>query len=602
MTPFANRAGFIVRILRSGSTTAAGIGFVVGERQVVTCAHVINTALGCANKQAQQRPGPDVRLQIDFPILGPAQDLPSRRCQVAAWLPPPTGLQDPGGDVAVLAIVDEGLPAGAGPARLVDAEPFRGREADMFGYPADERRPNGIWARQHLSSAVGGGIVQLDTRDDSPLRAQPGYSGSPVIVADGDGDAVVGMLAITSYEDEARGDDEHGRDAYAIPVSRLTAACQDVLTGLSTPAVPGAESSSGAIKMDLRLELPPDLKEAPIKDLAKSAALPLSHEESQAVAALKEELIAGPSKDGLLARVEATIAAENAAPIAGESADQGVRRQALPVWWNLAQGLDSLSTLRIEEALQYFRRAVYGFALLGDEDQLHDVVIWGLASEGVLQIQRQNFAEGTRLFAEAHQFLENSSDIGTEQRENLASIEIGSLSEQAVQAFLSGNYSQGDHFLRSAATRADDIAGSHDDKSPYHRAWAGTAGLLRAYAAFMTGIYAIGIYDFDHVPKRQSVAAEKAARLLKDSNPVNADLAGFFAQVLGVLEELAAIMLRVLDFSFDSGKGEFDGLRRRVERARQVIPAVPAATTLAVECDHLDQWLDNLERLVNHNK
>jgi hypothetical protein len=61
-------------------------------------------------------------------------------------------------------------------------------------------------------------------------------------------------------------------------------------------------------------------------------------------------------------------------------------------------------------------------------------------------------------------------------------------------------------------------------------------------------------------------------------------------------------MLRVLDFSFDSGKGEFDGLRRRVERARQVIPAVPAATTLAVECDHLDQWLDNLERLVNHNK
>ena len=153
-----NRSGFIVRILRKDSTKAAGIGFVIGERQVVTCAHVINTALGF-DQQSQQRPGPDVRLQIDFPIVRLVEDSPSRRCQVAAWQPP-TGTQDPYGDVAVLAIVDEALPASAGPARLADAETFRDAKAAVFGYPADENRPNGIWAELRLSSAVGGGILQ----------------------------------------------------------------------------------------------------------------------------------------------------------------------------------------------------------------------------------------------------------------------------------------------------------------------------------------------------------------------------------------------------------------------------------------------------------
>src|ERR1700683_3332691 len=128
----------------------------------------------------------------------------------------PPGTQAPYGDVAVLGIVDDALPAGAGPARLADAETFRDAKAAVFGYPADENRPNGIWAELRLSSAAGGRILQVVASEGFPLRPPPCLSGSPVVVADSDGDAVVGMLAITSYEDDARGDDEHGRDAYAI--------------------------------------------------------------------------------------------------------------------------------------------------------------------------------------------------------------------------------------------------------------------------------------------------------------------------------------------------------------------------------------------------
>lgn len=42
----ARREGFIVRVLRAGSLVPAGVGFVVGERHILTCAHVVNAVLG----------------------------------------------------------------------------------------------------------------------------------------------------------------------------------------------------------------------------------------------------------------------------------------------------------------------------------------------------------------------------------------------------------------------------------------------------------------------------------------------------------------------------------------------------------------------------
>jgi hypothetical protein len=221
---YADRDGFIVRILRSATPDrAAGIGFVVGDQHIVTCAHVINTALG-RDKTAQDDPGAGERIQIDFPILGDAEGAPTRTCRVARWLPPPkSGVS--GGDVAGLVVVGEGLPDRAGPARLISDDRVRGAEVQVFGYPADHPdRRSGAWVTQRLRSAVGGGIVQLDTDTDSAMRAQPGYSGSPVVAVDKDGDAVAGMLAIAGDVDSS--------DAYAIPVTQIAAAWPD---GLGKP-------------------------------------------------------------------------------------------------------------------------------------------------------------------------------------------------------------------------------------------------------------------------------------------------------------------------------------------------------------------------------
>ena len=79
-----SREGFTVRVLRSGSAAAAGVGFVVGDRHIVTCAHVVNTALEGRGQREQDMPGPQVRVQVDFPMLGDAGGAPSRSCAVRA--------------------------------------------------------------------------------------------------------------------------------------------------------------------------------------------------------------------------------------------------------------------------------------------------------------------------------------------------------------------------------------------------------------------------------------------------------------------------------------------------------------------------------------
>jgi Trypsin-like peptidase domain len=221
------RRGFVVRVLRTGSTVAAGVGFVVGDRHVLTCAHVVNTALGRAQRD-QEAPGKDVRVQVDFPALGDPDGAPLRSCRVERWSPPPvSGVA--GGDVAGLVLVGEGLPAGAGPVRLTEAVGVREAEVDLFGYPGDPPRPDGAWARCRLGGVVGGGLIQLDADSEAAFRVQPGYSGSPAVVADSVGDAVVGMLAVAT-----RGQD--ARDAYAIPVARLVDAWPEVLE--SVPPCP----------------------------------------------------------------------------------------------------------------------------------------------------------------------------------------------------------------------------------------------------------------------------------------------------------------------------------------------------------------------------
>src|SRR5262249_34777541 len=75
-------AAFLVRVL-AASGQVVGLGALVGKREILTCAHVVNAALN-RDRRAQERPGDD--LAVDFPLLS---DRMAGRARVVQWLPPP---------------------------------------------------------------------------------------------------------------------------------------------------------------------------------------------------------------------------------------------------------------------------------------------------------------------------------------------------------------------------------------------------------------------------------------------------------------------------------------------------------------------------------
>ena len=226
----SSRQGFTVRILRSGWATPVGLGFVVDKRHIVTCAHVVNVALN-RDQRAQERPGPELRIGVDFPLLATLEGAPSRSCQVKMWAPPPgTGVS--GGDLAGLVLIGDELPTGAYPAQLAEQVSSRNSVLDVFGYPSDPpRQDRGAWTAVHLRGVVGDGLIQLDPASESTIKIQPGYSGSPIVGKGDAGDEVLGMLAVASRK-------ESYRDAYAIPVAKLASEWPDVLGSLTVPKCP----------------------------------------------------------------------------------------------------------------------------------------------------------------------------------------------------------------------------------------------------------------------------------------------------------------------------------------------------------------------------
>lgn len=227
------REGFIVKVRAVASDSPVGLGFVVENQRIVTCAHVVNVALG-RDKHHREPPANDARVQVEFVLLGDGEGAPVRVCRIAAWDPPAA----PGGsgrDVAGLVVVGgDTLPVGAGPARLIDARIGLAPDApvSVFGYPGvPNRREKGAWTNCAIRGAVGGGLIQLDARAETALRAQPGYSGAPVVARDRWGDAVVGMLSIASKGGAAQ-------DAYAVPVSEVASVWPEALGRMVLPPCP----------------------------------------------------------------------------------------------------------------------------------------------------------------------------------------------------------------------------------------------------------------------------------------------------------------------------------------------------------------------------
>ncbi|MCP4361403.1 MAG: trypsin-like peptidase domain-containing protein, partial [Chloroflexi bacterium] len=118
----------IVRFVRGPANFPVGAGVLVGPRHVITCAHVVNDALG-RHADAQERPDAAAQVAFDFPLAAPGTTL---RGRVIHWLP----RRSNGGDDIAVVELQTAPPAGAAPAHFVSpAEDVWGHEFRAFGFP-----------------------------------------------------------------------------------------------------------------------------------------------------------------------------------------------------------------------------------------------------------------------------------------------------------------------------------------------------------------------------------------------------------------------------------------------------------------------------------
>jgi conflict system STAND superfamily ATPase/trypsin-like peptidase len=189
----------IVRIRRA-TGEVVGAGFLVGEKHILTCAHVVAEALDIAQDQVNQ---PEESVQLDFPLLSPGKNLTA---QVVVWQP---SRPDGRGDIAGLQL-DTLPPPEARPPPLVSAEKLWRHSFRAFGFPRGNE--GGTWASGTLLDRQAAGWVQIEDVKETGYRVQPGFSGTPVW--DDDLEEVVGMVVAAEARAEIKA-------AFTIPVNVL---------------------------------------------------------------------------------------------------------------------------------------------------------------------------------------------------------------------------------------------------------------------------------------------------------------------------------------------------------------------------------------------
>lgn len=157
MAELAERA--LVRIFRDREPV--GVGFLVADDLVLTCAHVI---------------GEREDVELDFPVLG--GDRVTARVVHRA------------DDVDVAGLRLAVRPPGARAVRVVAPDEIRGHRVRTFG--VSDARPAGVWSQGVVRGAIAGGRIHIEDDRAHGLPMLQGFSGGPVI--DDDLGAVVGMV------------------------------------------------------------------------------------------------------------------------------------------------------------------------------------------------------------------------------------------------------------------------------------------------------------------------------------------------------------------------------------------------------------------------
>lgn len=146
-----------------------GAGFLISPEYLLTCAHVVASALGIDSTSLEQ---PKELIQLDFPIIKAGEKLTA---SVEVWVPvKPNSSPE---DIAVLKLRDP-LPVGVQPISLVNDKELYNHEFETLGFP--EGRSNGAWAEGVLKRPVAHGWIQIEDTKSTGYRLEEGFSGTAI--------------------------------------------------------------------------------------------------------------------------------------------------------------------------------------------------------------------------------------------------------------------------------------------------------------------------------------------------------------------------------------------------------------------------------------
>jgi hypothetical protein len=198
----AERPPWLVRV-RTPDGAVAGAGILVAEHFALTCAHVVNSALGQPSTKVSA-PAGDVLL--DFPFSSTTNLSPASVIE-QAWEP----INQLGeGDMAIIRLASNA----PDDTRQVPWVPFRsvwGHPYRAYGFPPGNDR--GEWARGELLGPTGRDWIQLEAMKVTGAAVEQGFSGSPVW--DERLRGVVGMIVAEDL-------DRQQKTAFMIPIQVLS--------------------------------------------------------------------------------------------------------------------------------------------------------------------------------------------------------------------------------------------------------------------------------------------------------------------------------------------------------------------------------------------
>lgn len=176
----------IVRIFDT-NRRVVGAGFLVADKYILTCAHVVSQAL---RKYDLDEPSDSVYL--DFPLVVPQT---IQKARVVMWKP------EENKDLAGLELL-EPAPDNIQPVRLIveDSNNLWGHSFRTYGFPKGYEF--GVWSSGVLLGPTAtNDWLQIESGQEIGYRIQPGFSGSPVW--DESLGGVVGVIAASDVQSRA---------------------------------------------------------------------------------------------------------------------------------------------------------------------------------------------------------------------------------------------------------------------------------------------------------------------------------------------------------------------------------------------------------------